>query len=161
MNREKKTPFNLQMDKCLRWGKCLNHCSIVWYLFEKAAHSYLSALVQQAPLQITADHLKIRGQVQVAHTVGVTTPELNEEIVKEVVNIITLPFPRWKYYWLKYIFEAAWGKFKSNILYLWHLCMVIINQMKKHDPWIPCLFGLWEHQLVKARLNLWDDRNNS
>ena len=32
------------------------------------------------PLQIIADPLKIMGQVQVAHPVGVSTPELKHEI---------------------------------------------------------------------------------
>ena len=48
------------------------------------------------PLQIIADPLKIKGHIQVVHPVGVTTPKLNEEREEEVVDIIALPFPRWK-----------------------------------------------------------------
>ena len=48
------------------------------------------------PLLIIADCLKVMGQVQLIHPICITNPELNEEIEKEVGNLIALPFPRWK-----------------------------------------------------------------
>ena len=39
------------------------------------------------PFQIITGLLKIREQVQPAHPIGITTPELNEEIEEEVFDI--------------------------------------------------------------------------
>ena len=49
----------------------------------KRAHSYFKCFIPAStmrPLQIIADPLKIRGQVQVVHPIGITIPVLNEEI---------------------------------------------------------------------------------
>ena len=65
----------------------------------KGAHSYskcFSPASIMRPLQIIANPLKIRGQVQVVHPTGETNPALNEEIEEEVGNLIAASFPKWK-----------------------------------------------------------------
>ena len=45
------------------------------------------------PLQIIANYLKIRGQIQVLNPIILINPELNEELEEEVGDLIALPFP--------------------------------------------------------------------
>ena len=75
-------------------------------------------------LQIIADPLEIMVQIQVVHPIGVTSPELNEEIEEEVGVQAALPIPRWNYremiinlimiiYWLKCIIATPCYKYRK------------------------------------------------
>ena len=98
--KEKRNPhsiYKLFKDWYLKQGKWLHHYSIVFYqLKEELPHTFIKCFSPASKirsLQIIADPLKIRGQVQVVDSIGVTTPELNEEIEEEVGDITALPSP--------------------------------------------------------------------
>ena len=91
-------------------------------------------------LQILADILEIRGQIQEVYPIIVNNPELNEEMEEEVGDQIALPFSRWHYkemiidlimitYWLQCIFEPACCKCKKHVLYLWSLWKEFIKEI--------------------------------
>ena len=54
----------------------------------------LSPASMMRPLQIIADPLKMRGQVQGEHPIDIANSKLNEEIEEEVGDLIALPFSR-------------------------------------------------------------------
>ena len=62
----------------------------------KGAHiyfKYFSLGSTMRPLQIIADPLKTREQIQVLHPIGLFNPELNEEIEEEVGDTLHYPMP--------------------------------------------------------------------
>ena len=98
----------------------------------KVTNSFFKGLQfsrQNETSTILADPLKIRGQIQLIHLMGVNDPKLDGEKEEEMFGQIALPFPRLNYLemirdlimiscLLKCIVQPVFCKLKNSILYL-------------------------------------------